>query len=442
MYVMGGILGVGLFYNPARIAALVPHAGWFFALWVLGGTIALAGAMTSAELGGSLPRAGGWYVFLEAAWGRFVAFLYAFVVLGVITTGACAVIAGICVDNACALFPAIGPPDGAGAKALGAALLGGVAVFAMLGAKAGAWLSNACMLLKLGALAALVVGALVLWSPDSAPAATAIEAAAPAKAVTLGALGAALLPVFFACGGWQQVCFLASEVRDPGRTVPRAIVVGVVGVVVVYVVVNLAYLHVLGIEGIAGNALFASDVAQRVLGPLGGKLLTAAIAVSALGITVVLIVTTPWMFVAMAREGLFFRRFAHVDPRSGAPVPALAALGAMCLFWWFQGEAGALVDAAVFAEWFFHGLIALGLLRLRRVAKELPRPFRSPLYPLAPLAYLAMAIAIVLMNVWNAESADNTRTSLVVLGLGALAYRPWRWLVARASAAAGAEGRA
>lgn len=436
MYVMGGILGVGLFYNPARIAALVPHTGWFLALWVLGGTIALAGAMTSAELGGSFPRAGGWYVFLEAAWGRFVAFLYAFVVLGVITTGACAVIAGICVDNVRALFPAIGEVGG---KVLGAALLGGVAAFAMLGAKAGAWLSNACMLLKLGALAALVIGALVFWSPDAAP--VAVERAA-AKEITLGALGAALLPVFFACGGWQQVCFLASEVRDASRTVPRAIVVGVIGVVIVYVLVNFAYVHVLGIEGLAGNTMFARDVAERVLGPLGGKLVTAAIAVSALGITVVLIVTTPWMFVAMAREGLFFRRFAYVDPRSGAPVPALAALGAMCVFWWLQGSAGELVDAAVFAEWVFHALIALALLRLRRVARELPRPFKSPLYPLAPLAYLAIALVVVLTNVANPESTANTRTSLVVLAIGALAYRPWRWLVARASSSTTTEGRA
>jgi APA family basic amino acid/polyamine antiporter len=427
MYVMGGIIGVGIFFQPARVAELVPHSGWFLALWALGGLIALAGALTSAELGGSLPRAGGWYVFLHEAWGPFTAFLFAFVVLGVITTGACAVVARICVDNLLALFPALGDPAGLAGKALGAALLGGVTLFAMLGAKTSAWLSNTCMVLKLAAIGVLVAGAFVVAAP--AP----VTPAAPPRPVELGGLGAALLPVFFTCGGWQQLCYLAGEVREPQRTVPRAITLGVVLVIVVYVLTNLAYVRTLGIEGLAGNAGFARDAATAILGAQGGRVLTAAMAVSALGITVVLIVTTPWMFVAMAREGLFFKRFAGVHPRTGAPVAALAALGAMCLFWWFQGDAGDLTNAAVYAEWIFHGLIALGLLRLRRARKDLPRPFKSPLFPLAPLAYLAIAIVVVAGNLAN-PSAPATQTSLVVLGLGAALYLPWRWIVGRAGA--------
>ncbi|MBK7875736.1 MAG: amino acid permease [Planctomycetes bacterium] len=433
MYVMGGIIGVGIFFNPASIAAKVPDAGWFLALWVLGGVIALAGALTSAELGGSLPRSGGFYVFLHEAWGPFVAFLFAFVALGVITTGACAVVAKVCVDNVCALVPGLGRGDSATGRAIGALLLGGVSVFAMLGAKAGAWLSNACMVLKLGAIGALIVGALVFFTPG--------EAAAPVVAhgeIRASAIGAALLPIFFACGGWQQVCYLAGEVREPQRTVPRAIALGVVLCIAVYLLVNWAYVRVLGVEGLAANPSgFAREVATAALGGVGGKLLTAAMAVSALGITVVLIVTTPWMFVAMAKEGLFFRSFARVHPRTGAPVLAVAALGAMCLFWWFQGSAGALVDATVFAEWIFHGLIALGLLKLRVFRKELPRPFASPLYPLAPLAYLAIAVLIVAMNTPTART-DTTFASLVVLGIGALLYAPWRWVVARAGAGAAA----
>lgn len=422
MYVMGGIIGVGIFFNPAKIAAQVPDAGWFLALWALGGLIALAGAFTSAELGGSFPRSGGFYVFLHEAWGPFIAFLFAFVVLGVITTGACAVVARVAVDNVCALLPSLAGSE----RILGAALLVGVTVFAMLGAKAGAWLSNTCMVLKLGALAALIVGALVVFSP-----ATTVAPAAVNGEIHASALGAALLPIFFACGGWQQVCYLAGEVREPQRTVPRAIALGVVASVVVYLLVNWAYVRVLGIERIAGNPGFAREVATATLGSLGGKLLTAAMAVSALGITVVLIVTTPWMFVAMAREGLFFRRFADVHPKTGAPILALAVLGTLCLFWWSWDEAGRLVDATVFAEWIFHGLIALGLLKLRRSRVDLPRPFASPLYPLAPLLYLGIAIVIVVMNVPKSP-AHATFASLQVLGLGALVYWPWRKLVGAA----------
>ena len=420
MYVMGGIIGVGLFYNPAAIAERVPHAGWYLALWALGGLIALAGAFTAAELGGSLPRSGGFYVFLHEAWGPFVAFLFAFVVLGVVTPGACAVVARVCVDNVSALFPALAPFE----VAIGAALLGGVAAVAMLGTKLSALLSNLAMVTKLLAIAALVVGALVFASPaDAAP------VALPRGEIRASALAAALLPVFFACGGWQQVCYLAGEVRDPERTVPRAIALGVVGCVAVYLLANWAFLHVLGVDGLAGNPGFAREVAERALGASGGKLLTAAMAVSAFGITVVLIVTTPWMFVAMARERLFFHRFGVVSERTGAPVAALAALGAVCLFWWFQGSAGRLVDAAVFAEWIFHGLVALGLLKLRRLRADLPRPFTSPLYPLAPLVYLAIAVVVVVMN--TPRGLDHaTFPSAVVLAIGAAVYLPWRRLVA------------
>jgi amino acid transporter len=154
-------------------------------------------------------------------------------------------------------------------------------------------------------------------------------------------------------------------VRDPARTLPRAILVGVAIVTAAYLAINLGYLRVLGVEGLAADRQFAGEFARRTLGSTGGEILRAAMGISALGVCVVTILTSPWLFVAMAREGLFFRRFERLSPRTGAPVAALLVQLGLALGYWLWGEAGQIVDAVVFVEWIFHGLVAVAFLRLR-----------------------------------------------------------------------------
>jgi APA family basic amino acid/polyamine antiporter len=218
-------------------------------------------------------------------------------------------------------------------------------------------------------------------------------------------------------------------VRDAQRTLPRAIVVGVLGVVVLYLALNASYLRVLGIGGIAADSQFASIMARRTMGSTGGEILQAAMGVSALGVCVVTILATPWLYVAMAREGLFFASVGRLHPRTGAPVNALALQMVVALAYWFWGRAEVLVDSVVFVEWIFHALVAIALLRLRATRPDLPRPFRSPLYPLAPIGYLLIAIAVVAGNLIQA----NVRAVVIglsVLVIGAIIYKPWRALVA------------
>lgn len=428
MLVMGGVIGVGIFFTPARVAALVPDAATFFGMWVLGGVVALSGAVTFAELGGSFPVAGGWYVFLREAWGRFVAFLFAWVVLGVIATGATAVMAGFCLQSLGEFAPALRENPHM-AKVATAALIFAVHVLAMFGVRAGAKLQNACMVLKLAAVAVLAAGAFFFFDP---PPELATAAPAATRAFDLATLGAALLPVLFACGGWQHLCCLASEVENPQRTLPLAMLLGACGIVLVYLLANGAFVHVLGTAGMANDQGFAQRVADLTLGSAGGKFLAAAMAISALGVTLVTVLATPWLFVAMAREGLFFARFADVHPVSGAPVPALIVQLVLCLTWCFGGRAEQLVDATVAAEWIFHALAAGALLRLRALRPELDRPFKSPLYPLAPLVYLAIALFVVVSNFQGAQ-LEHTGTGLLVLLLGAAVYVPWRAIVARST---------
>jgi APA family basic amino acid/polyamine antiporter len=415
LLVMGGIIGVGIFYTPALVAESVPRPVPFLAMWAIGGLIALNGALTFAELGGTFPKAGGWYVFLREAFGPFVAFLFAWVVLFAISTGAIAVMVRVFVLN----LPGL---SSSGQFAVGAATIVVVTLLAMLGAKAGATVQNGCMLVKLSAIAAMAVVGLLFAAP-AAP-----RAAATAQPDVAAGMVHALLPVLFACGGWQMLCYIAPQVRDPQRTLPRAIVVGILGVVATYLAINAAYVRVLGIDGLAGNREFAGEMARRTLGPTGGDLLRWAMAISALGVAIVTIVATPWLYVAMAKERLFFARFADLHPRTGAPIAALSVQAVLILGYWTWGHADVLVDSVVFVEWIFHALAAVALLRLRALRADLPRPFRSPLYPLAPVLYVLFALAVVLGTLAQANVKD-TWIGLSVLVVGAIVYGPWRRLV-------------
>ncbi len=430
---VGGIVGVGIFYNPSRIAAHVPDPTWYLALWLFGAIVALHAALVFAELGAAFPKAGGWYVFLREAFGPFPAFLFAFVVLGVVATGASAVMMQICVQNLAGIVPGVGPPDTASGRWTGALILVGVTGVALCGVKAGAVLQNACTLVKLGAIAALAVGAWLVFDRSSAPAQlTAVTSAGAAPEfgdLVRGSLRS-LLPIFFAYGGWQMVCYIAPEVREPSKTLPRAILLGVAIVTAAYLSINLGYLHVLGVGGLAADPAFAGEFARRTLGPTGGEILRGAMGISALGVCIVTILTSPWLFVAMAREGLFFERFARLSPRTGAPVAALLVQLALALGYWLWGGAEQLVDSVVFVEWIFHGLVAYSLLRLR-ARPGIVWPFRSRFGTWAACVYLATAFAVVAGNLAQA----NLRAMAIggsVLALGALVYRPWRaWVAAR-----------
>ena len=417
LLVMGGIIGVGIFYTPRLVAQHVPDPTAFLSMWAIGGVVAFAGALTFAELGATFPKAGGWYVFLREAFGPFVSYLFAWIVLCVVSTGAVSVIVRVLVQSVPGL-------PGSWHFPVGATVIVLVTGLAMLGVKAGATLQNACMAIKLGAIAAMAGVGLLLAAPAAPPAA---PHPSPDGGLGLGMVHA-LLPVLFAFGGWQLLFYVAPQVKDPQRTLPRAILLGILGVVLTYLAINAAYLRVLGIEGLIADPAFASEMARRTLGGTGGEILRGAMAVSALGITIAIIVTSPWLYVAMAREGLFFARFAETHPKTGAPIPALLAQGAVALLYWTWGQADLLVDSVVFVEWIFHLLVAIALLRLRARRPELPRPFASPLYPLAPVLYALLATAVVVGTLAQSEPR-SAWIGLGVLALAAAIYLPWRRLV-------------
>jgi len=222
-----------------------------------------------------------------------------------------------------------------------------------------------------------------------------------------------------------MVCYIAPQVRDPQRTLPRAIVLGVLGVVAVYLAANIAYLNVLGIHDLAGNDNFAKDVAVKVIGPLGAKVLLGAMIVSCIGIFTVNVITTPWMYVAMAREGLFFKRFERLHPRFGTPILAMSLQALLTFGYLLWKDASKLADSVVFSEWVFHALVALALISLRWRRPELPRPFKSPLYPLAPIVYFLIALYVLGGNLIGMD-LERIGQAAAVLTAGSLAFLAWR----------------
>ena len=421
MMVMGGIIGMGIFIRPSSVAAELPSPTAILLVWALGGLVAMCGALTFAELGGTFPKEGGWYVFLREAFGRFPAFLFAWVVLLAISCGSMAYVLRYCAGWLRELYPGLGGSDeGTATLVIGGAIIAVVTGVSMLGVKVGARFQNGCMLVKLAAIAALLVAALAFTG--SAPQGSIPQ---PASGSLAGGIAPALLGVFFTFGGWQMVCYIAPQVRDPQRTLPRAIVLGVLGVVAVYLAANIAYLNVLGIHDLAGNDNFAKDVAVKVIGPLGAKVLLGAMIVSCIGIFTVNVITTPWMYVAMAREGLFFKRFERLHPRFGTPILAMSLQALLTFGYLLWKDASKLADSVVFSEWVFHALVALALISLRWRRPELPRPFKSPLYPLAPIVYFLIALYVLGGNLIGMD-LERIGQAAAVLTAGSLAFLAWR----------------
>jgi len=435
MLVMGAILGVGIFFNPSQVAGYVPQPGAYFGVWTLGCIVALAGAFTFADWAGTFPKAGGSFVYLREVYGRPVAFLLAWVVLFVISTGALSVMTGFGASMIRdALAGAwIGPDGSASHTLVSAGLILALTAVALGGAKIGATFQNGCMLIKIGLAVTLVVTCLGLAAaePPTDSLAVVESAREPAGFPWRGAL-LAMLPVLFACGGWPLVAYIASEIDEPARNLPRALVLGVLGVTVLYLALNWTFVRVVGLEGLAADPGFIGDVVQRGLGDGGGRVLSAALAVSAIGVCAVNVLTTPWLYVAMARDRLFFQGFARLHPRTRAPVLGLLLQCVLGLLYTFFGDTDFLVESVVFVEWIFHVLIAFGLLWIRAKQPQLARPFRSLAYPLMPLVYGVFALGLVVGVIWQAERAQ-TVTGLAVFTAGALVYPFWqRWIARRA----------
>lgn len=413
--VVGTIIGSGIFRLPGAVAGEVGTVGAIVLLWVLGGVIALCGALSLAEMAAAFPRTGGIYVFLRETYGRGAAFLFGWAML-VINPAAYAFVAMIFAESLAALAP---PLRGAERMIAAASLIVLVGIN-IRPVRVGAIILNATTWVKVAVLIALSTAALVLASDSSAAAGSSFEFTPR----SWPGFGLGLILVMGAYDGWQWVPQLAGEMRDPARALPRALGFGVLVVIAVYLIANAANLFVLPLGELAGSTLVTADVARRLLGAAGAALVAALIMVSTFSSNHAGMMTDPRVFFAMAEDGLFFRAVAAVHPRHRTPHVAIALIGAGAIAYLFVRTVEQLIGTLILGMWPFLALAVAAVIVQRRRQPALARPFRVPLYPLVPLFFL-LACAGIFATSFR-QQPRFTLINFAVLGAGLPIYWLWR----------------
>ena len=413
MLVMGGIIGAGIFVNPAEVAriSLSPHV--IVGAWMLGGVIALAGALVYAELAARRPEVGGQYAYLRDAYGPLPAFLYGWSLLLVIQSGGMAAVAITFARYSRAL---VDWPVGDAVVAVSALAL--LTVVNCLGVRAGSTVQNVLMVLKIAAIALLVFAGWLIAPAAGTP------IAAPSEGNVPFALLATLTPVMFAYGGWQTSSFVAGEMRHPGRDLSRALLLGVTAVVLLYTLVAFVCVRVLGPDGLAAATAPATEVMARALGTPGAALIGLGIAVSALGFLSQGMLTTPRVYFAMAEDGLFFRQVAAVHPRTHVPILAIVVQGVMAAAIALSGTYGQILSYVVSVDFIWFGLTGAALFVFRRRDGAGGAGYRAPGHPFTTGLFVIACAAIVTVTLANHPT--NSAIGFLVLLAGVPACRYWQ----------------
>ncbi len=413
--VVGSTIGSGIFRSPAGIADRLPGPLPMLAVWLAGGTFALCGALTLAELASAIPRTGGIYVFLRDGWGRLPAFLFGWAQLTVIRAAALGAIAITFAEYA---FRVIGLDPAAPERMMQVRYAAAIAIvltagFNYVGVRWGSLVANVTTIAKYGALVFIVIVAFALGLPMTGGHFT---PAVPAGSFSLSTFGLALVAVLWAFDGWADLSYAAGEVKDPQRTLPRALVLGTAAVLAIYLAANLAYLAVLPIEEIRSSRLVAADVADRLLGAGGVAFVSITVMVSTFGTLNTVLLTAPRIFFAAADDNLFPRAIARVHPRFGTPSTAIVLCATLGVVFVLARTFEQLADQFVIAFLPFYFLGVAAIFKLRRDPQYAPS-FRVPLYPLTPLVFLASIVALI----GNALADDAARLpTLAILGVVAL----------------------
>jgi amino acid transporter len=408
--VVGTVIGSAIFRLPGAVAREVGSPEAIVLLWVVGGAIALCGALSLGELAAAFPQTGGIYVFLRETYGRWSAFLFGWAML-VINPAGYAFVAMIFAESLATIVPAL---RGAERLTAAASLIVLMAIN-VRPVRIGAIVLNATTWLKVIALVTLSLAAFVLSTGESG------RAFGDTPSRWIG-FGPGLLLVMGAYDGWQWVPQLAGELREPARALPRALGLGVLAVIGVYLVVNAANLVVLPASVLAESTLVTVDVAERLLGGAAGAIVAALIVVSTFGSNHAGMMADPRVLLVMAEDGLCFRKVAAIHPRHRTPHVAVTLLGAGAIVYVFVRDVEELVGTLILGMWPFLALSVAAVIVQRRRHPNLPRPFRVPLYPIVPLFFLSACAAIFASAL--SEQPRFTLINLAVLAAGLPFY--WR----------------
>lgn len=418
---VGSTIGSGIFRVPSTVAADVGAVGAMMLLWVLGALVALFGALTIAELAALFPRTGGIYVFLREAYGPLPAFLFGWTELLVIRPSALGAIAMLFAEYVQEFLPLTDLH--VRMVAAGAIVL--LAAANIRSVSWGAAVQNASTAAKVLALVGVALLAFVLGDGTTGALASEPEF----TPLSWGGFGVALIAVMWAYDGWADLTFMAGEVRDPGRTLPRALLGGTAAIVVIYLIVNAAYLYVLPADEMAGSVLVAADAARRILGDAGASLIAAMVMLSAFGALNGSTMTGPRIFYAMADDGLFFRPIAAVHPRYQTPWLAIGLAALLGVGYVSIRSFEQLADSFILGIWPFYALAVGAVFLLRRKRPDLERPYRTVGYPVVPAVFLIASVAMLLNSL--VEQPGATLFGFGIIASGVPVFYVWRAVGAR-----------
>jgi len=418
---VGSTIGGGIFRTPAVIAGRVPEPVLMLVVWVLGGLLALCGALTYAELAAMFPRSGGVYVYVREGFGRLPAFLFGWTELLLIRASALGAIATPFAEyllRSLGFDPTRPPYDGAvhWVAALAIVL---TATLNYVGVRWSALLLNVTTAAKYGALALLVLLAFVVGQGSFGNFG---EVGGPVRG---GLFGLALVSVMWAYDGWGDLSFVGGEVKDPERNLPRALIVGTGAVVAIYLLVNAAYLYLIPIGAMAHSPLVAADAAQAIVGRLGVGLIAVVVMVATFSTLLGSMLTAPRIFFAMADDGLFFRRVARVHPTFHTPSVAIVLTGMLGIVYVAFQTFQQLADQFVVAIFPFYALAAAAVfvLRRRRPPAVLPRAVRVLGYPVVPALFVLATLYMLGNALW--QDPLHTGLAFLIILAGVPVYQVW-----------------
>jgi basic amino acid/polyamine antiporter, APA family len=429
---IGSVIGTGIFITTADIARVLPHPGWILLVWIAGGLLSLAGALSYAELGALYPRAGGMYHYLKEAYGPLWGFLYGWACFLVIMSGGIAALAVAFGEYFGSFVPFFSTgnvllevPLGGYTWTLSGGQVAATAAIVLLtavnyvGLRQGARLQNAMTWIKVGAIALFVGFGLLVRAPV-----TARYGLVPAPHGLLAAFGVAMIAALWTYDGWYGATFSAGEMRDPKRNLPRGLVGGTLAILLLYALLNVVYLRALPVAAMAATSRIGETAAVALFGAGAGRLLSLAVVVSTFGCLAATILYSPRIYLAMARDGLFFRSMAAVHPRHRTPGRSLWAQSAWAIVLTLSGTYEQLYTYVVFAAVLFHVGCGAAVFVLRRRRPDLERPYRVWGYPWIPALFVLASILLLGNTLLEKPVESLWGLGLVALGVPAFLY--WR----------------
>jgi basic amino acid/polyamine antiporter, APA family len=406
--VVGTIIGSGIFLVPHDVAQQVGSVRALMLVWIIGGVLALGGALSLAELGAATPEAGGVYVYLRQAYGKLFAFLYGWAALLVIESGSVATLAVAFSIYAAAFLPFSSFQQ----KMISAGVIAVLSIVNIAGVRKGAAVQTIFMIAKLAGLA-IIMGFAFFGSVTPAAATSPL----PTPHTTFSTFGIALIGVLWAYQGWHMLSYAAGEVRDPSRILPRSYFVGTTVIVAVYLVANLAYLRVLPLAALAEHQRVAADVMTLLAGPRGSAFVSALILCSIFGSLNGNVLGGARVYFAMARDGLFFKSVGRIHPRFETPAVAIIVQGVWSAILAASGSYKQLYTYVIFTGWIFYGAAVLAVIVVRRKQPQLARPYRVWGYPLLPVAFALASLVIVASTLVGSPKESGIGLALVLAGV-------------------------